>query len=202
MYDKLVAKVNNIDSSGFVLKTKFDTDKSHLEKRILDTSGLVKKKTDNKKITEIENKIPSISGLVTDAALTAVENKIPDVSSLIKKQIITQKLLRLKRNLLIIIMTSLLAEVFDAWLAWANLVTKTDFDTKLKSLNQKLTQIKQNIYLLKMNWKSYKHFIQFIVEAKVILKKMVDKIIYYFSQCKDILEGLQVLVVVSLFLEI
>ena len=47
--------------------------------------GLLKKKTDNKKITEIENKIPSISGLVTDAALTAVENKIPDVSSLIKK---------------------------------------------------------------------------------------------------------------------
>ena len=44
MYDKLVAKVNNIDSSGFVLKTKFDKDKSHLEKRILDTSGLVKKK--------------------------------------------------------------------------------------------------------------------------------------------------------------
>ena len=76
--------------------------------------GLLKKKTDTKKITEIENKIPSISGLVTDAALTAVENKIPDVSSLIKKQIITQKLLRLKRNLLIIIMTSLLAEVFDA----------------------------------------------------------------------------------------
>ena len=164
--------------------------------------GLLKKKTDNKKITEIENKIPSISGLVTDAALTAVENKIPDVSSLIKKQIITQKLLRLKRNLLIIIMTSLLAEVFDAWLAWANLVTKTDFDTKLKSLNQKLTQIKQNLYLLKMNWKSYKYFIQFIVEAKLILKKMVDKIIYYFSQCKDILKGLQVLVVVSLFLEI
>ena len=162
--------------------------------------GLLKKKTENKKITEIENKIPSISGLVTDAALTAVENKIPDVSSLIKKQIITQKLLRLKRNLLIIIMT--IAEVFDAWLAWANLVTKTDFDTELKSLNQKLTQIKQNIYLLKMNWKSYKHFIQFIVEAKLILKKMVDKIIYYFSQCKDILKGLQVLVVVSLFLEI
>ena len=31
MYDKLVAKVNNIDSSRFVLKTKYDTDKSDLE---------------------------------------------------------------------------------------------------------------------------------------------------------------------------
>ena len=28
IYDKLVEKVNNIDTSGFVLKTKYDTDKS------------------------------------------------------------------------------------------------------------------------------------------------------------------------------
>ena len=27
VYDKLAAKVNNIDTSGFVLKTKYDTDK-------------------------------------------------------------------------------------------------------------------------------------------------------------------------------
>ena len=32
MYDKLVEKVNNIETSGFVLKTKYDTDKSYLEK--------------------------------------------------------------------------------------------------------------------------------------------------------------------------
>ena len=32
-------------------------------------------------ITEIENKIPSISGLVTNTALTAVENKIPNVNT-------------------------------------------------------------------------------------------------------------------------
>ena len=47
---KLVAKVNNIEISGFVLKAKYDTDKSDLEKKISDadkkipgTSGLVKK---------------------------------------------------------------------------------------------------------------------------------------------------------------
>ena len=28
LYDKLVEKVNNFDTSGFVLKTKYDTDKS------------------------------------------------------------------------------------------------------------------------------------------------------------------------------
>ena len=32
--DKLVAKVNNIDTTGFVLKTTYDTDKSDLEKKI------------------------------------------------------------------------------------------------------------------------------------------------------------------------
>ena len=35
MYDKLVAKVNNIDTSGFVLKTKYETDKSDLEQKFL-----------------------------------------------------------------------------------------------------------------------------------------------------------------------
>ena len=31
-YDKLAAKVNNIDTSRYILKTKYDTDKSNLEK--------------------------------------------------------------------------------------------------------------------------------------------------------------------------
>ena len=44
MYDKLVAKVDNINTSGFVLKVKYDTDKSNLQKKIRDTRGLVKKK--------------------------------------------------------------------------------------------------------------------------------------------------------------
>ena len=64
-YDKLVAKVDNIDTSGFVLKTKYDTDKSELENRIPDTSGLVKKTDYDAKITEIEGKIPDVSNLAT-----------------------------------------------------------------------------------------------------------------------------------------
>ena len=31
-YDKLVAKVNSIDTIGFVLKTKHDTDKTKIRK--------------------------------------------------------------------------------------------------------------------------------------------------------------------------
>ena len=32
MYDKLVAKVNNIDTSDFLSKSKYQTDKTELEK--------------------------------------------------------------------------------------------------------------------------------------------------------------------------
>ena len=36
VYDQLVAKVNNIDTSDFVLKTNYQTDKTELEKKIPD----------------------------------------------------------------------------------------------------------------------------------------------------------------------
>ena len=62
----------------------------------------------NNKINETEGKIPIISGLATTSALTAVENKILNVSNLVKKQIIMQKLLKFKRNLLIMIMLNIL----------------------------------------------------------------------------------------------
>ena len=80
VYNKLVAIlvfINSIDTSAFVLKTKYDTDKSEIENKIPDTSGLVKKTGYNAKSIEIEGKIPSISGLATNAVLTTVENKIP-----------------------------------------------------------------------------------------------------------------------------
>ena len=37
VYNKLVAKLHNIDTSGFVLKTEYDTDESELENKIPDT---------------------------------------------------------------------------------------------------------------------------------------------------------------------
>ena len=81
VYDKLATKVNNIDTSGFVLKTKHQTDKGKLKKKTPDVTDFVKKT----KLTELENKIPDVSSLVIKTALTAVENKIPNVSSLVKK---------------------------------------------------------------------------------------------------------------------
>ena len=65
-YDKFVAKVNSIDTSAYVLKTKYDTDKLELKNN----------KTDyNVKITKIEGKIPDVSSLATKTILTTVEKK-------------------------------------------------------------------------------------------------------------------------------
>ena len=70
--DKLVAKVNSINTSGTVLKTKYDTHKSELENKIPDTSGFVKKTDYNIKITEIEGKIPDVSNLARKTVITTV----------------------------------------------------------------------------------------------------------------------------------
>ena len=88
IYNTLKNKVDAIDTSVFVTRTKFTTDTNALddkidkvEKKIPDISGLASKT----ELTAVENKIPDISGLATAPALTAVENKIPDITSLITK---------------------------------------------------------------------------------------------------------------------
>ena len=63
---------------------------------------------ETKKILMLLDLLKLVSRLATNAPLTAVENKTPDVSNLLKKQIMTQKLVKLKTNLLIIIMINIL----------------------------------------------------------------------------------------------
>ena len=43
-YGKLVAKVNSIDTSAFVLKNRYDTYKSEIENKIAVTNDLVKER--------------------------------------------------------------------------------------------------------------------------------------------------------------
>ena len=45
IYHQLAAKVNNVDTSDFVLKTKHQTDKAELEKKFLILAVLLKKQT-------------------------------------------------------------------------------------------------------------------------------------------------------------
>ena len=75
-YNKLVTKINGIDTTNFNLKTKCEKDGSDFEdeinkvdKKIPDVSELVKKTNFNAKITEVEDKIPNITGLATSSAL-------------------------------------------------------------------------------------------------------------------------------------
>ena len=91
-YNKLVTKVDSIDTKNFVKNTKYEKDGSDFEdkikkidKKIPDISSLVNKTDFNNKVTEIEGKIHSTTGLANNSELTAVKNKIPDVSSLVKK---------------------------------------------------------------------------------------------------------------------
>ena len=57
---------------------------------------------------ELKDEIISFTNLVTTADLAAVENKITNVSNLVKKLNITQKIMKLKRKLLIMIMINML----------------------------------------------------------------------------------------------
>ena len=175
VYDKLVTKVNNIDTSDFVLKTNFNTKFNGLENKISNTIGLVKRTDYNTKITEIENKIPHISGLATKTALSTVENKIPSISNLATKTALTTvenkipsisglvKKTDYNTKIPVIenkvnnhnhdkyIATSefntLAVNIFNVRLAQTNLITKTHFDGKLSSLNRKITANKTKHFL-------------------------------------------------------
>ena len=143
VYEKLAAKVNNIDTSEFVLKTKYQTGKTKLEKKIPDATDFVKKT----KLTELEDKIRDVSSLATKTALTTVENKIPSVSNLVKKTDYNTKVTEIENKLnnhnhdkyiTTPEFNTLAANVFNARLAQANSITKTDFDAKLSSLDSKI----------------------------------------------------------------
>ena len=99
VYNKLVAKVDNIETSDFVLRTNYNTKITKLENKISDTSGLVKKTNYNTKIIELKSKIPNISNLVTKTALTAIEKKIPSISNLVKKTDYNTKVTEIENKL-------------------------------------------------------------------------------------------------------
>ena len=121
VYDKLLTEVNSIDTSAFVFKTKYNRDKTELEKKIPDTSGLVKKKFSNK-----ENKIPDVISLVNKTDYNTKINEIGITNYDHDKYITTPEF------------NNLAAAVFDIRLKRANLVTETDFDNKVSSLDSKI----------------------------------------------------------------
>ena len=121
-YNTLKNKVDAIDTSGFVSRTKFTADTNALvdkidkvEKKISDITSLATKSSVTRLITEQEDytdkvnkKVPDISGLASKTELTAVENKIPDATGLVKKSDYTAEIILIK-----IIMSLILLEIVN-----------------------------------------------------------------------------------------
>ena len=143
----LVCKINNIDTTGFVLKTKYDTDIREINKtirkgngaaskddldavknKIPNVSGFLLTSVFNSKITEVENKIPDIKNLASKSELTNVENKIRDVSNLFSKTEYATKISKIKNDY--VTNVSLNARYKD-------LVQKATFESKLKKVDDK-----------------------------------------------------------------
>ena len=98
--------------------------------------------------------------MATTSALAAVENKISSGTNLVKKTDYDTKVYEIEKKITdhshdkytaTPELNKLTVENFAARLAQANLVTRTDFDNKLSNLREKLLEIKQRIYFLKMN---------------------------------------------------
>ena len=111
------------------------------------TSGLVKRTDYNTKIAQIQGKTPDVTNLTTKTVLTTVENKIPSVSSLVKETDYNTKITEIETKLnnhnhdkyiTTPEFNTLAADVFNARLAKANLVTKTIFDNTVPSLDIKI----------------------------------------------------------------
>ena len=126
-YNTLKTKVDAINVSKYVSRTKYEKDGSDFEdkltridKYIPDISNLTTKSsitlllptnTFNSKITEIENKIktvdnkiPSITNLATKTELTAVENKIPDANGFVKRSDYATEITSIKMIMLLILL--------------------------------------------------------------------------------------------------
>ena len=145
----------------------YDTDKTELRNKIPNTIDLVKKVDYNTKITEIDDKIPDVSSLATKTVLSTVENKIPNVSNLVKKTNYDTKITEIERQftdhnhdkyITTPEFNTLAADVFNARLAQANLVTKTDFDNSVSSLDSKIAANKTKNECIENELKKLKTF--------------------------------------------
>ena len=129
---------------------KFTTDTNALEdridkieKKIPDISELATKSSSTRLITEqedytdkVKKKIPDVSGLASKTELTAAENKVPNVSGLAA--------------------TSALTAVENKIPDITSLITKTDFDAKLKNISNRVTNNKSKDLLLDNELKKLK----------------------------------------------
>ena len=100
-------KLSDVVKNDVVKKDVYNGKIKNIEDKIPD--NLATNTSLNAKINGVKGKIPSISNLATITALAVVENKTPNVSNIVIKNLtITQKLVKLKRKLLIMIIINIL----------------------------------------------------------------------------------------------
>ena len=104
--DKLVpvpvdlSKISDVVKNDAVKKDVYNAELKNIVDKIPDITNLTTNTTLNAKIKKAKGEIPDITNL---ANTTAVENKIPTVSFQSRKRTITEKLVKLKIKLLLII---------------------------------------------------------------------------------------------------
>ena len=126
---------------------------------------MVKKTDFNAKVTKIEGKIPSISGLVTNSALTAVENKTPDFRSLVKKTDYNTKSSEIENKvndhnhdkyITTPEFNTMAADVFKARLAaQTDSIRKPDCDSKLEGIRDRVTKNETKYLLVENELKTF-----------------------------------------------
>ena len=118
--------------------------------------------------------------MASNAALTTVENEIPNISCLVKQKQIIKKITEIEKKLTdhdhdkystTPEFNNLAARVFTTRLAQENLVTKTDFHSKLISLNRKINSNKTKHLLVENELKKPKTFDLDYFIAKINLEK-------------------------------
>ena len=108
-------------------------------KKVPDTTDLAKKADLNAKVIEIDNKIPSMTTLATNSALTAAEIKIPDGIGLVKKTDYDTKISDIQNKYITLAYYNKFTKnIVENSIRLKNLVTNAYFDAKLKELNKKI----------------------------------------------------------------
>ena len=81
----LLSKLSDVVKNDILKKAEYNAKIKYIEDKILGTASLPTTAALNSKINVVQNKIPNITNLTTNIALTSVENKIPNVSNLVEK---------------------------------------------------------------------------------------------------------------------
>ena len=144
------SKLSNVVTHDVVKKVDYNKLANKVDN--IDTSDLVKKTDYNTKITEIEGKIPDISNLARKTALTTVENKIPDTSNLATKAALTT-------------IENKIPNI-------SNLVKKTDYNTKITDIENKLNNHDHDKYI---NTSEFNKLAAVVFNARIAQVNLITK---------------------------